>query len=93
MKFEWDENKRQENLQRHKIDFVDVVEIFRGPMFTRLDTRFDYGEDRWIGIGIAQGRIVVVVYTEHDDGETIRLISARKALKYERTLYEEHLLY
>lgn len=62
-------------------------------MLIRLDTRFDDGEDRWIGIGLTQGRIAIVVYTEHDDGNTIRLISARKALKNERKQYEDNIMY
>lgn len=93
MKFEWDKNKRQENIRKHKIDFVDVTEVFNGPMLTRLDTRFEYDEDRWIGIGMANDRVVVVVYTENENGETIRLISARKALKHERKHYEKYLSY
>jgi len=52
------------------------------------DDRFDYGEDRWIGIGTFRGRIMVVAYTEPDE-ETIRIISVRKALKHERRAYEE----
>jgi uncharacterized DUF497 family protein len=91
--FEWDEKKRQENICKHKIDFVDVTKVFNGPMLTRLDTRLEYGEDRWIGIGMADGRMVVVVYTENNYGQTIRLISARKALKHERKHYEKNISY
>ena len=64
MNFTWDENKRQVNLQKHGIDFEDVVEIFTVLTLTRLDTREDYGEDRWIGIGIIKQRVIVVAYTE-----------------------------
>lgn len=70
-----------------------MTDIFNAPMLIRLDTRFDDGEDRWIGIGLTQGRIAIVVYTEHDDGNTIRLISARKALKNERKQYEDNIMY
>jgi uncharacterized DUF497 family protein len=59
-------------------------------MLTVLDDRFEYGEDRWIGIGMIQNRVVVVVYTEPDDN-TIRIISLRKALRHERTRYEQAL--
>lgn len=88
MKFEWDEAKNQINIQKHGLDFADAPEIFSGPILTVLDTRFDYGEDRWIGIGTIQNRIVVVVYTEPDE-DTLRIISLRKALKHERTRYEQ----
>lgn len=57
-------------------------------MLVNLDDRVDYGEDRWIGIGRIQQRIVVVVYTEPDD-DTIRIISLRKALSHERAAYEQ----
>ncbi len=59
-------------------------------MFTALDTRYDYGEDRWIGIGLLRRRVVVVVFTEPED-DTIRVISLRKAVKRERVRYEQAL--
>lgn len=93
MKFLWDEQKRQENLRKHGVDFANVKDVFDAPLLTRLDACYDYGEDRWIGIGLTQGRIVVVVYTESDNGNTIRLISARKALKYERKQYEDNIMF
>lgn len=42
MQFEWDEAKNLENIRKHKIDFVDVPEIFEGPMLIELDDRIDY---------------------------------------------------
>lgn len=89
MKFEWDEAKNHLNLRKHGLDFADAPEIFKGPMLVQLDTRQDYGEDRWIAIGFIQNRVVVVVYTERDNGETIRFISLRKALTYEQKRFEE----
>ena len=89
MRFEWDEHKRETNIRRHGFDFADAKQVFAGPVLVRLDMRQDYGEDRWIGIGITNGRVVVVVYTEQDNGETIRIISLRKALKHERKRFEE----
>ncbi len=93
MQFEWDEDKRHANIRIHGFDFEDAEEIFRSPMLTRLDTRVDYGEDRWVGIGTTKNRVVVIVYLEYDDSETIRVISLRKALNYERKRYEEHISY
>ena len=91
MRFEWDEDKRQENLRKHGLDFEDASELFNGPRLVRHDTRFDYGEDRFVAIGIAQNRVVVIVYVEDDTHEVIRIISMRKALNYERKHFEEHL--
>jgi uncharacterized protein len=93
MNFEWDEQKNKENIRRRSLDFVDASEIFNHPMLVQLDTRYDYGEDRWIGIGVTHGRVVVIVFTEKDDGETIRIISMRKALKHEQNRYEENISY
>jgi uncharacterized protein len=90
MKFEWDEQKRQVNVVKHELDFADASKIFRFPLRIGLDERQDYGEDRWIGIGILDGRVVVVVFTEPDE-QTIRIISLRKALPYERKSYEQFL--
>ncbi|NEQ71446.1 MAG: BrnT family toxin [Symploca sp. SIO1B1] len=90
MKFKWDERKNQSNLAKHGFNFTDAFRIFNFPMVVELDERDDYGEDRWIGIGLLDGRVVVVVYTEPNQ-ETIRVISLRKALSYERRRYEEYL--
>lgn len=57
-------------------------------MLTALDTKEDYGEARWIGMGFLGERIVVVVFAEVND-DTIRIISLRKALKHERIRFEE----
>ena len=56
-------------------------------MLTNLDTREDYGEERWIGVGFLKNFVAVVVYTE--SGDVLRIISLRKALKHERTKLEE----
>jgi uncharacterized protein len=88
--FEWDEEKNQENIRKHSFDFADAWEIFEAPMRTALDTREDYSEDRWNGIGLLGNRIVVVVFTERGE-DTIRIISLRKALKHEREKFEEAL--
>jgi uncharacterized DUF497 family protein len=90
VRVEWDEAKNQINIAKHGFDFADAWEIFQAPMFTALDTRYDYGEDRWIGIGLLRRRVVVVVFTEPED-DTIRVISLRKAVKRERVRYEQAL--
>jgi uncharacterized DUF497 family protein len=82
MKFEWDEDKNELNIRKHKIDFRDVQQVFDGPMLVNTDDRMDYGEMRWIGMGFLRNFIAVVVFIEKDD-ETIQIISARKANKYE----------
>ncbi|MCY7386077.1 MAG: BrnT family toxin [Microcoleus sp. CAN_BIN18] len=90
MKFEWDDRKNKSNLAKHGFDLADAFRIFNLPMVIELDERDDYGEDRCIGIGLLDGRVVVVVYTEPDE-ETVRIISLRKSLSYERRHYEQYL--
>ena len=58
-------------------------------MLTQLDTREDYGEPRWLGIGILEVICVVVAFTERSDGDVIRIISMRKALSHERKAFEK----
>ena len=87
MRFEWDERKNRENIRKHGIDFVDVVEMFNHPMLVALDTRKEYDEDRWVAIDLLRNIVAVAVYIEWDDEETIRILSARKATKGESREY------
>ena len=85
MEFEWDEGKRQSNLKKHGVDFIDACRIFYGCIVEYDDTRYNYGEQRFITIGEPNGRILTVVYTWR--GEVRRLISARSATKNELRAY------
>ncbi len=85
MDFEWNENKRTLNIQKHGIDFSELRESFNKPMVTKIDSRKDYGETRWIALGDMKGLVVVFVYIEKNN--EIRLISARKATKNEQKIY------
>jgi len=87
MTIEWDETKRRANLRKHGLDFADAAQTFAGPMLLHLDTRQDYGEDRWQGIGMLHGRVVVAVFAERGP-DTIRLISFRKADRDETKEFE-----
>ena len=89
MEFEWDENKRLSNLRKHGIDFRDVRFVFDGDTVMVNDDRDDYGENRFITFGLLQGRIVAVVHTDRQN--CTRIISARKATKYEQQLFFEQL--
>ena len=92
MQFEWDEAKNLENIRKHQIDFADVLAMFDSPMLIELDDRFNYGEDRWLGIGFLGNGVAVVVWTERQ-GDVIRIISARRANKYEYKRFEKYLAY
>ncbi|MEB3160661.1 MAG: BrnT family toxin [Synechocystis sp.] len=90
MNFDWDEQKNQKNISKHGLDFRDAIQLFEQPMLTQFDGRDNYGEDRYSGIGFLESRVVVIIYTEPDH-ETIRIISLRKALSYERRRFEQYL--
>ena len=90
MQFEWDEGKNLENIRKHRIDFADVSEMFGSPMLIEPDDRLDYGEDRWLGIGFLGNGVTVVIWTERQDNIT-RIISARRANKYERQKFDRYL--
>ncbi len=85
MRFEWDENKRLTNIRKHGIDFVDVPSIFELDTVTVIDDRFEYGETRYQTLGLLKTIIIMVVHTESET--VIRIISARKANKYEEETY------
>ena len=84
--FEWDKSKAKENKSKHGISFADTFAVFEDPNAVTLED-FRQGEQRDVTIGMdAFGRILVVVYTWRDDN--IRIISARKAVRYEVRQYE-----
>ena len=90
MRFEWDDDKQAANLRNHGLDLADAEVVFQHPRLTWLDTREAYGEDRWCSLGMLQGRVVVLVYTERLP-DIIRVISLRKATRRERTQYDQFL--
>ncbi|HBB98564.1 MAG TPA: hypothetical protein DC054_24540 [Blastocatellia bacterium] len=90
MKCEWDAQKNRTNIAKHGFDFSDAAEIFDLPMLVAPDTREDYAEQRFVGIGFLRQRIIVVVYAQQDD-DTIRTISLRKALRHERERFGQFL--
>jgi uncharacterized DUF497 family protein len=80
-----DPAKRRKNLRKHRMDLLGCMEAFDGPMLTREDDRDAYGEQRLVSLGWAHGRVVVLVWTDREEGP--RLISCREAEPYEREAY------
>jgi uncharacterized protein len=87
--FEWDEVKAKENLKKHGVSFEEGKTIFNDSfLFTFPDIEHSVDEERYINIGIsANGRILIVSNTERQ--EIIRIVSCRKATARERRFYEE----
>ena len=86
-KFEWDEKKRQLNIDKHGVDFADIESLFAGMTVTLLDDRFCNDDERFITFGLLSGIVVAVAHTEDD--EVIRIISARKGTRNEQKAYFE----
>jgi uncharacterized DUF497 family protein len=89
MELEWDADKAALNLRKHGVQFSVAARAFFDPNRREVyDGREDYGEDRWATIGYVTPALLYVVYTVRT-GETIRLISARKANEKERKQYRQ----
>lgn len=86
MNFEWDENKRRINLQKHGLDFRDAHLVFNDDAFVLEDPHNDYDETRYILQGMLHQHIVIIIFTVWDV-DVIRIISMRKANNRERESY------
>ena len=88
LEFEWDPEKAAQNAAGHGVTFEMATEIFTDPFaIERLDDREDYGEVRYVIIGMADNHLLYVAYTMR--GEVIRIISARGTEPHERRQYHE----
>ena len=85
MRFTWDDKKSRANLKKHGIDFADAEAVFAGLILTFEDDRFEYGEHRFITVGMLNDIVVVVAHTETE--EEIRIISMCKATRNEQKIY------
>lgn len=84
MEFEWDEEKRQSNIRKHRIDYFDIEGLFDGgPTFTSSSHRS--GEERFVTTAEFDSRVVTIVWTPRGDG--IRIISVRRARDAEERNY------
>ena len=92
MRIEWDPAKNASNQEKHGVSFVDVEELFKsGDDYLEIfDEAHSDQEDRFIAIGPVEVGVLYVVFTERD-GDTIRIISARRATKSETDRYHKHM--
>ena len=89
LKISYDPAKRDATLANRSLDFAEAAEVFGGPVFEQRDDRFDYGELRYITVGLLRARMVVVVWTRR--GSVRHIISMRKANDREQARYEKRL--
>lgn len=85
IEFEWDADKARENRRKHGVSFEHAKRAFTDPFGVEWLDDGEHGEERTILLAMADGTILVVVFTER--GERVRLISARKATRSEQDLY------
>ena len=87
LEFEWHEAKAEANFRRHGVSFDLAKTVFEDPFAVELlDDREDHGEERFVIMGMAEGKVLLfVAYTERE--ERIRIISARRATQYEQGDY------
>lgn len=91
MRFEWDANKASANYLKHKVTFNEAIEVFYDPgALEDYDAGHSTIETRFFIIGLSSRRLLYVVFVENDD--KVRVISARKATKPERELYERRVI-
>lgn len=84
----WDQNKAKANLQKHGVSFEEAQTVLESNLQLILEDK-DHEEDRLIALGFSKHlRLLVVIYCYRYE-DVIRIISARKATKKERKLYEE----
>ena len=88
-RFEWDETKAVANLRKHGVPFEEAASVFSDPLaYTFGDPDHSVGEKRLLTFGFSKsGRLLAVVHAER--GRAIRIISARKATRHERGIYEQ----
>jgi uncharacterized protein len=85
--YEWDPGKARANLAKHGVSFDSVADFDWSRAIEIEDGRFDYGEARTLAIGPIKSRLFVLIYTAR--GESVRVISLRRATPRERRDYEK----
>jgi uncharacterized DUF497 family protein len=92
LRFEWDQAKATSNKRKHGVSFEMAALVFTDPYALVEQDRIENGEERWLTIGVVDGFLMLtgahVIY-EHEQIETIRIISARRADRNERRRYEK----
>ena len=87
MKVKFDPAKDGINRAKHGVSLEEAVEFDWDTALEREDDRFDYGETRFVAIGLIDARLYVMVFTEGSDDDAVRIISLRRAEKHETRYY------
>ncbi len=84
---EFDPAKDDINRAKHGISLQAATGFDWDTALEREDDRFDYGEVRFVAIGLIDARLYVMVFTEGSDVDAVRIISLRPAEKHETRYY------
>lgn len=92
--FSWDEEKDKRNQRKHGVSFEAAKLVFEDPLHISRQDRTENGEQRWQTIGmVGDVALLLVAHTWEDsqsDAEHVRIISARRATRLERKIYEQN---
>ena len=93
IKFEWDKAKSLSNLRKHGISFEEAKSVFYDEYAIQYyDDESSEFEDRFLMVGLShRSRLLLVCHCERNSGQSIRIISARRATNNERKQYKESL--
>ncbi|HET7867152.1 MAG TPA: BrnT family toxin [Burkholderiaceae bacterium] len=89
----WDDAKNESNQAKHGVSFEAAQLVFDDPLHVSRQDRVENGEQRWQTVGMAGGVVLLLVahtwFDDADGEEHIRIISARRATKLEKRIYEQ----
>ena len=91
MKLEFDPAKDDIYRAKHGVSLAAATDFDWDTALEREDDRFDYGEARFVAIGLIDARLYVMVFTEGSDDDAIRIISLRPAERHETRFYYEQI--
>lgn len=92
MRFEWDPRKNAANRSKHGVSFETACRVFEDPLVLSYPDRIVGDQQRWQSIGLVDGVVLLLVahtVIEAENEDVFRIISARKATRYEREQYEQ----
>ena len=87
MRVEFDPAKDEINRAKHGVSLQEATGFEWDTALEREDDRFDYGEVRFVAIGLIRANLYVMVFTEGSDDDAVRIISLRPAEKHEARFY------
>lgn len=92
MNYEWDEVKEKLNIAKHKVNFSEAKSVFSDEYgLIIFDKDHSNDEERFLLLGMSDKERILLVVHCYKQGDTIRIISARKATKKEKSSYKERL--